>query len=111
MQEPKSQRIKGYRIGHEIEMEKHNKTGFTYPVFGPAAVTESKTSRHKNMLKTIEITPIVPDDDGHKRVFLNNMFMEDPSNNSNNWQPMNRHKLETFQNRPYKDCLIPYHAV
>ena len=106
----RSRRIKGYRIGHEVEMEEHS-NGDRFPVYGPGAVTESKTQRRNKMLKNIEITPVVPDGDGHERMFLNNMWMEDPTNNSNNWNPMTRHKQATFVNRPYRQNMIPYHAV
>lgn len=106
----RSRRIKGYRIGHEVEMDQHN-DGNRFPTYGAGAVTESKTQRHKKMLKNIEISPVVPDDDGHKRLFLNNMWMEDPTNNSGNWHPMTRHQQATFVNRPYRQNQIPYHAV
>jgi hypothetical protein len=106
----RSRRIKGYRIGHEMEMEKHA-TGNIFPTFGAGAVTESHTARRKNMIKNVEITPVVPDGDGNTRMFLNNMYMEDPSNNSSNWNPMTRHKQATFVNREYRQNCIPYHAV
>lgn len=104
----KSARIKGYRIGHEVEMMQHS-NGNRFPVIGPGRVTESHTQRHRNMVQQVEINPVVPDDDGHKRMFLNNLFMEDPSNNSDNWQAMFRHGLKTFQNK--HDCNIPYHTA
>jgi len=103
----KSARIKGYRIGHEVEMQQHS-NGNRFPTIGPGSVTESHTNRRNNMLKEVQKNPVVPDDDGNKRMFLNNMFMEDPSQNSNNWQPMFRHDLKTFVNK--HDCNIPYHT-
>ena len=105
----RSRRIKGYRIGHEVEMEEHS-NGDRFPVYGPGA-GQSRRPGYQEDVENIEITPVVPDGDGHERMFLNNMWMEDPTNNSNNWNPMTRHKQATFVNRPYRQNMIPYHAV
>ena len=53
-------------------MEEHQ--GFRFPIFGPGAANKSATARHRNMLKAVDINPIVAEGNGsHKQPFLNNM--------------------------------------
>jgi len=97
---PTRRSIKGYRIGHETKMATH-KNGFSFPEFGAGAVTESKTQRHRSMITQAEANPIaIESGGGHKRMFLNNMYLEDPAADSRDWQGMFRHCNSTFINRP-----------
>lgn len=105
---PTRRSIKGYRIGHDVEMVKHQ-SGFTFPVFGAGAVTESKTARHQNMVKRVEKNPVAPEAASHATPFLNNMYLDDPSYGSGGWRPMFRLGNATFINK--HDCQIPCHPV
>lgn len=92
-----SARIRGYKIGHEVAMTTHT-NGFTFPVFGPGSVTEDIDKRHDNMLKQAKANPVVLDASTSDTQILNNMYMEDPSHQSNSWQSMFRHQNQTFTN-------------
>merc|ERR1711934_713321 len=92
-----SSRITGYKAGFAGETKKHS-NGYDYPVFGPGAVTESHTARHRNMLANVQ--PVVERGNSKDEpLTLNNLYVDDPCSESRNWAGMFRHANSTFLNR------------
>ena len=85
--------------GHQGRMPARK--GLVCMVLPRAPPCDSHLCRHRSMITQAEANPIaIESGGGHKRMFLNNMYLEDPAADSRDWQGMFRHCNSTCINRP-----------